>query len=49
VRGFEDERGHVGDAGPDLEERKKRRETVKAAKSESAIGLIRTSQAMKQR
>jgi hypothetical protein len=38
--GFEDKQGHVGDAGPDLEERKKQFEAVKAAKSESAVGLL---------
>lgn len=38
--GFEDKQGHVGDAGPDLEERKKLLEAVKAAKSESAVGLL---------
>ena len=38
--GFEDKQGHVGDAGPDLEERKKQHEAVKAAKSESAVGLL---------
>ena len=38
--GFEDKQGHVGDAGPDLEERKKKHEAVKAAKSESAVGLL---------
>jgi len=38
--GFEDKQGHVGDAGPDMEERKKMLEAVKAAKSESAVGLL---------
>lgn len=38
--GFEDKQGYVGDEGPDLEERKKRLEAVKAAKSESAVGLL---------
>jgi mono/diheme cytochrome c family protein len=38
--GFEDKQGHVGDAGPDMEERKKQHEAVKAAKSESAVGLL---------
>jgi len=38
--GFEDKQGHVGDGGPDLEERKKMLEAVKAAKSESAVGLL---------
>ena len=38
--GFEDKQGHVGDAGPDLDERKKQLEAVKAAKSESAVGLL---------
>ncbi len=36
--GFEDKNGHVGDAGPDLEERRKLLEAVK--KSESAVGLL---------
>jgi hypothetical protein len=36
--GYEDKAGHVGDAGPDLDERKKRIESVK--KSESAVGLL---------
>lgn len=38
--GFEDKQGHVGDAGPDLAERKKMLEAVKAAKSQSAVGLL---------
>lgn len=38
--GFDDKTGHVGDAGPDLEERKKMLEAVKTAKSESAVGLL---------
>jgi len=38
--GFEDKQGYVGDVGPDLEERKKQHEAVKAAKSESAVGLL---------
>jgi hypothetical protein len=38
--GFEDRTGHVGDAGPDMEERKKMLEAVKTAKSESAVGLL---------
>ena len=38
--GFEDKQGHVGDAGPDMEERKKMLEAVKTAKSESAVGLL---------
>lgn len=38
--GFEDKTGHVGDAGPDLEERKKQLEAVVSAKSESAVGLL---------
>jgi hypothetical protein len=38
--GFEDKQGYVGDAGPDMEERKKQLEAVKAAKSESAVGLL---------
>jgi len=36
--GFEDKKGHVGDAGPDLEERRKLLEAVK--KSQSAVGLL---------
>ena len=36
--GFEDKQGHVGDAGPDLEERRKLLEAVK--KSQSAVGLL---------
>lgn len=36
--GFEDKQGHVGDAGPDLEERRKLLETAK--KSQSAVGLL---------
>jgi len=38
--GFEDKKGHVGDAGPDLEERSIQLDAVKAAKSESAVGLL---------
>lgn len=38
--GFEDKQGHVGEAGPDLEDRKKQLDAVKAAKSESAVGLL---------
>lgn len=38
--GFEDKQGYVGDEGPDLEERKKRLEAVKAAQSQSAVGLL---------
>ena len=38
--GFEDKQGHVGDAGPDMEERKKQLEAVNAAKSQSAVGLL---------
>jgi hypothetical protein len=38
--GFEDKQGHVGDQGPDLEERRKQLDAVKAAKSESAVGLL---------
>lgn len=38
--GFEDKQGHVGDAGPDLAERKKQLEAVKSAKSQSAVGLL---------
>lgn len=36
--GFEDRKGHVGDDGPDLEERRKLLEVVK--KSQSAVGLL---------
>lgn len=36
--GFEDKEGHVGDAGPDLEERRKMLEAAK--KSQSAVGLL---------
>ena len=36
--GFEDKQGHVGDGGPDLEERKKMVEAVK--NSQSAVGLL---------
>jgi hypothetical protein len=38
--GFEDKTGHVGDAGPDLEERKTQLAALVAAKSESAVGLL---------
>jgi len=38
--GFEDKRGHVGDEGPDLEERRKQLDALQAAKSESAVGLL---------
>lgn len=38
--GFEDKKGYVGDQGPDLEERRKQLDAVKAAKSESAVGLL---------
>jgi hypothetical protein len=36
--GYEDKAGYVGDAGPDLDERKKKIESVK--KSDSAVGLL---------
>lgn len=38
--GFEDKKGHVGFEGSDLEERRKMLEAVKAAKSQSAVGLL---------
>ena len=38
--GFEDKQGHVGDQGSDLDERRKQLDAVKAAKSESAVGLL---------
>ncbi len=38
--GFEDKTGHVGDAGPDLEERKKQLAALVAAKNESEVGLL---------
>ncbi len=38
--GFEDKMGHVGHEGPDLEERKKLIDSLQAAKSESAVGLL---------
>jgi mono/diheme cytochrome c family protein len=38
--GFEDKNGFVGDEGPDVEERRKLLETLKAAKSQSAVGLL---------
>jgi hypothetical protein len=38
--GFEDRQGFVGDQGPDLEERRKQLDAAKAAKSESAVGLL---------
>lgn len=38
--GFEDKQGFVGDEGADLEERRKQLDVVKAAKSESAVGLL---------
>jgi hypothetical protein len=38
--GYEDKQGHVGDAGPDLDEREKLLKAVKDAKSESAVGLL---------
>lgn len=38
--GFEDRQGHVGDQGPDLEERRKQLDALQAAKSESAVGLL---------
>jgi mono/diheme cytochrome c family protein len=38
--GFEDKNGFVGDEGPDVEERRKLLEALKAAKSQSAVGLL---------
>ncbi|MEY5025654.1 MAG: hypothetical protein RLZZ244_1182 [Verrucomicrobiota bacterium] len=38
--GFEDKTGHVGDAGPDLEERKALWKQNEGAKSQSAVGLL---------
>jgi hypothetical protein len=38
--GFEDKQGFVGDEGADLEERRKQLNAVKAAKSQSAVGLL---------
>jgi mono/diheme cytochrome c family protein len=38
--GFEDKQGFVGDEGADLEERKKQLAAAKAAKSQSAVGLL---------
>ncbi len=38
--GFEDKQGHVGDAGPDLEERKKLFTENRIAESMSAVGLL---------
>lgn len=38
--GFEEKKGHVGDEGPDLEERRKQLDALQAAKSESAVGLL---------
>lgn len=38
--GFEDKQGHVGDQGPDLEERRKQLDALQAAKTESAVGLL---------
>lgn len=38
--GFEDKKGHVGDAGPDLEERKRLFKENKIAESQSAVGLL---------
>jgi mono/diheme cytochrome c family protein len=38
--GFEDKQGHVGDAGPDLKERRKMLDAVKASQSQSAVGLL---------
>jgi hypothetical protein len=38
--GFEDKKGHVGDAGPDLAERKRLCKEIKVAQSQSAVGLL---------
>ncbi len=38
--GFEEKQGHVGDQGPDLEDRKKQLEAVIASKSQSSVGLL---------
>jgi Protein of unknown function (DUF1592)/Protein of unknown function (DUF1588)/Protein of unknown function (DUF1585)/Protein of unknown function (DUF1587)/Protein of unknown function (DUF1595)/Planctomycete cytochrome C len=38
--GFEDKKGHVGHEGPDLQERKKLIDSLQAAKSQSAVGLL---------
>ncbi|MCY2975022.1 MAG: DUF1592 domain-containing protein [Planctomycetota bacterium] len=38
--GFEEKEGHVGDQGPDLEDRKKQLEALIASKSRSAVGLL---------
>ncbi|NBV20994.1 MAG: DUF1587 domain-containing protein, partial [Proteobacteria bacterium] len=38
--GFEDKKGYAGDAGPDLEERKRLYKDNKVAQSRSAVGLL---------
>ncbi len=38
--GFEEKKGHVGHEGPDLAERKKLLDAIKAANSQSAVGLL---------
>ncbi len=38
--GFEDKKGHVGDQGPDLAERKRLCNELKLAQSRSAVGLL---------
>jgi mono/diheme cytochrome c family protein len=38
--GFEDKTGHVGDDGPDLQQRREMLEALKASKTESAVGLL---------
>lgn len=38
--GFEDKKGHVGTAGPDLEKRRELVKALKEAKSESSVGLL---------
>lgn len=38
--GFEDKKGHVGDAGPDLVERKRLCNELKLTQSQSAVGLL---------
>lgn len=38
--GLEEKQGHVGDEGPDLEDRRKQLDALQAAKSESAVGLL---------
>jgi len=38
--GFEEKKGFVGDEGPDMEERKRLCNEIKAAQSQSAVGLL---------